>query len=260
MIVGAGDEIMAAGHARREYARTGKKTWIVDRAGKPRWNDLWHGLDWIALPYERGDFSSVTNAVGCRPYLKYPWGGVRQQFTDWRARDHIGGIQFTESEIGFAMLAPSDYVLIEPNVKRRANPNKQWGFDRWQTLVDLMPDVRWVQTGEKCARQLRGVEFIQTGTFRLAAVVLSRARLSVLPEGGLHHASAHIGRRAVVLFGGVTPVETFGYPSHDNIAVGEPCGNWKTCRHCALIWESITPQFVRGRVEAMLCDNKKSAA
>jgi hypothetical protein len=244
---------LAAGQGRTEFLRTGQRVRITERNGRPRWHELWQGLDWIAAPHETGDFATIINAPGARPYVQYPWNGGRQTFTDWRARDHIGGIVFTHEELAFAdRVARLPFVLIEPHTKRLANPNKQWGFDRWQRLVELMSGIRWVQVGAPGTRQLRGVTLFVTRTFRQAAAVVARAELSVLPDGGLHHAAGHLGKKAVVLFGGVTPVETLGYPIHDNVAVGEPCGEWRPCAHCAAIWRSITPEMVRERIEAAL--------
>ena len=246
---------MAGGHARAEAYRTGKRAKIVDRFDKPRWSDLWHGLDWIAQPHERGDFVLVQNAPLCRPYINYPFtraGG--HGFTDWRACDHIGGLQFTESEYGFAsnvIASQPDFAVIEPNIDPSGNPNKQWPFDRWQTLVRLMPEINWVQLGPTGTRRLVGVRWINTGSFRLAAAVLARARFAVLPEGGLHHAAAVMGKRAVVLFGGAPSVWNTGYPSHDNIAADKPCGQWLPCPHCAQFWSALTPEALAEHVEAL---------
>lgn len=260
MALGIGDEVMASGHAKTEFIRTGKRVWICDKSGKPRWSDLWHGLDWIAQPHEKGDFATVINGGGCRPYVKYPWHRGKQAFTDWRARDHIGGLLFTESEMGFALGIAArhpGFVVIEPNLKPGSNPNKQWGFERWQALVRLTPEIAWLQIGLKGSRRLDGVAFVETGTFRLAAAVLSKARFAVLPEGALHHAAGHMGKKAIVLFGGAIPPETLGYEWHDNIAdhgPDGPCGEWKPCAHCARVWASIRPEMIAQRVREHLSE------
>jgi hypothetical protein len=259
--VSYGDEIMAGGQAREMAARTGKRVHILPRTGSgARWSDMWIGLDWIARPHERGDFATIRNAPGCRPYIKYPWKGGAHKFTNWRAAENLGAIQFTESEYTFgrngkATLGGREYVVIEPNIDVRGNKNKQWGWDNWQKLVNLMPDVLWLQLGPLgTTRLLHGVQHLPTPTFRLAAAVLANARLAVLPEGGLHHASGVMGMEAVVLFGGTTSVHCTGYPHHTNIDDGkaDPCGSWGRCEHCQRAWASIRPEYVAERVRAQL--------
>lgn len=262
--MGYGDEIMAAGHARAMHRKTGKRVAILDVRGQPRWHPLWEGLPYIARPGEDlRDVESVRNGSECRPYIAYPFtveGG--QRFTAWRARDHIGEIAFSEAEFAraralFAPLLVAGFVVVEPNIRRAPgvpNVNKDWGFDRFQRVIDLLPGLAWVQLhapGED--RILKGVRAIETPDFRTAAAIIGLARGALLTEGGLHHAAAVEGVPAVVLFGGSPSVAATGYPRHRNIAApGEPCGSWRPCRHCRDFWDSLPPALVAEYVGDML--------
>lgn len=255
--MGVGDEIMAAGHARVVSEETGKRVHILDYHRRPRWDPLWAGLPWIAKPAERGDFARIMNGPQCRPYVQYPFTRRHgQRWTGWRARDHVGAIALTEAETAFARRVSGSigpFIVIEPTLLEKSNPNKQWG--KWSELLGVLIERGHVvvQMGPDRTAVLPGIRnFVRTSTFRDAAAVLSRAQAAVLPEGGLHHAAAVLGVPAVVLFGGYISPETTGYPGHINIAEGEPCGKWMRCDHCADIWQRLSAEYVADQLETLL--------
>lgn len=246
--MGVGDELMAAGHARRVSRETGRKVAIVDRSGYARVHELWEGLDFIS-PVKGPDIATVTNGSGCRPYIKYPFTWeTGHGYTGWRARDHRPVIAPRVA----ARRTPEDFILIESTIKALANPNKHW--DRWQAVVDALPGVRFVQCRppRDGGPALRGVEVVQTSTFIDALRVLGRASLYVGPEGGMHHGAAALDVPAVVYFGGSTSIEATGYPDHTNFGTAEPCGRWQPCRHCAEIRNAITVDQVVQAVKEKL--------
>jgi len=267
--VGWGDEIMAAGQARALQERDPRKVAVMDAAGRVRWHPAWQGNPRIATPRAagHGDVQRLKNGPGCRPYVDYermrcefarvypgrpfttkvlvsrlPW-----RFTDWRVEP---------GEI-YARRAPrrGDVVVVEPHLKSGASPNKQWGWARWQDLVSRM-DVAWVQLGPPGTRLLNGVRHVPTATFLEACSVMSGARAAVLPEGGLHHAAAALGVRAVVIFGGRSSPANLGYDGHVNLfdpSNGEsPCGQSAACAHCARAMARIAPADVAQYLEALL--------
>lgn len=248
--MGIGDEIMAAGQARTEFVRTGKRVRILDQDGRPRWCDVWDNLPWLATPGEQGDFSSINNYPGLRPYIAYPFNretGCR--YSGWRARDNLGGLIFNQSEMDFAASVRNslgDFVIVEPTLTERTNPNKQWGRAKWQELTHILKDrgYRVVQVGPTAIEVLDGCQFIETPTFRVGAAVLQQSIGAVLPEGGLHHAAGMLRKRVVVLFGGAVDVNATGYEDHINIVRGEACGNWLPCDHCKEIWGALQPSEV----------------
>lgn len=251
-----GDEIMASGHARAEAERLRTPVHIVDRHGRPRWSDLWNGLFWISRPDEKAG-GSVQNGPGCRPYIRYPFSletGCR--YSGWRASEHLGSIALTPEEIAFAFgtgLKPKSFVVIEPDIALDGNPNKGWGRQRWEQLVDVVskemrPGTQFVRLLAPGRTPLRSdVRVVSTPSFRHAAAVLAIAQAAVLPEGGLHHAAAALGVPAVVLFGGSPSVDATGYPMHVNLADQSGhagCGAWRPCDHCKNYWLSLLPEDV----------------
>lgn len=246
--MGLGDELMAAGHARLMRRHDTRRVRIVGRDGRPRWHSIWDGHPDLARVGERGDFQELRNGPGARPYIA---GRVADR---WIWRDY-------QPEPGFVRLDPehrafgrahAGLLVIEPNLKSTASPNKQWGLDRWQALVDAAPGLPWAQLGPPGTRLLRGVRLVETADLRYAAGVLHYAAAYVGPEGGLHHLSASMGNPAVVLFGGyISPAQT-GYSWHRNLFTGgAPCGSVVPCAHCAEAMSRITVADVFEALEGL---------
>lgn len=212
---------------------------------------MWENLPWIAHTSDAGGFDLLSNGPGCRPYIRYPFSlDLGCTYSGWRVRDNIGAIRFFDREIDFAETATSglgDFIVVEPHLTRNSNPNKQWGWPKWQGLVDQIRNLNVIQMGPAGTKLLDGVIYIKTPTFRHAAAVLARAASSILPEGGLHHAAGVLGLPAVVLFGGAVDADAMGYDCHMNLAIGKACGNWKPCSHCAAIWDALSPDYVAER-------------
>lgn len=268
--MGAGDEIMAAGHAQSMYdANPSRRIAICDRRGYPRWDPIWEGNPIIARPaevYAGEPVERIWNANGCRPYITYPFthdGGLT--VTRWRARDHVGRIYLTESEREAAHRIRGihgPFVLIEPSLKKSANQNKRWPFERYEAVISACPDRTFLQMIHPDSQRLAGAVDIYVQDFRLACALVSAADAYVGPEGGLHHAAAVLGIPAVVVFGGYISPETTGYPGHVNLAdtgQGSPCGRWRPCEHCREAMDRITVGRV---VEALtgVLDSTRPAA
>lgn len=235
--MGLGDEIMAAGEARWKSRAVGKPVRIIGKDGRSRASEMWIGLDYITVDPSA---PALVNGPGCRPYIDYAkTTEKRWAYTNWRCTPgEISGIKPLEAARGA--------VIIEPNIKPNASPNKQWGGENWQALVDLNPHLDWVQLGGAGCHVLRGVRQIATATFREACGALLACKTAVLPEGGLHHAAAALNKRVVVLFGGMTSPRNTGYYLHTNLAVDDPEAlGWRIPHPaCHAAWQQITPKRV----------------
>lgn len=269
--MGFGDELMAAGHAQRVYDRDpSKRVAICDRNGRARWDPLWDGNPIIAPPHRVEaceDVHRIQNALGCRPYIKYPFTrSSGWTFTNWRAADHLGRLYLTEQEQAngaHVRQALGSFVVIEPSPVSKSNPNKAWGFDRFVALVKANPSQRFVQFKHPDAKLIKGVTAVPAPTFRDACGVLAASAGYVGPEGGLHHASAVLGVPAVVIFGGCASVKTTGYPMHINLADDgpeTPCGKWLPCAHCQAAMAKITVEQVTQAMRRMLAESLERAS
>lgn len=132
---------------------------------------------------------------------------------------------------------PSEFIVIEPNVKNEYGINKEYPFEKWQKIVnEIAPDMRIVQVGGKQSRVLDGV-IDATGltTFREAAEIIRRSRLLVASEGGLMHAANAVGTKAVIAITGFIHPRMTCYPENANVWIGHahgPCGMKIKCDIC----------------------------
>lgn len=249
--MGWGDEIMAAGCA-EEVSKSleNQPVSILDKYGNIRWSDIWEYNPYIYHPKTQKDISDnyIINGPGARPYLKSLSKNEGAVFTKWRARDHKGHIFFSNYEkdcINECKNYLSNFYLIEPNISSISNPNKQWGFEKWQELAYKIKKIglRLVQPRYTGARLLDGVEYINTNTFRDCCGLVSIARCCLLNEGGTHHAAGVLDIPAVVFFGGHISPQTTGYEHHINVYPNNensPCGSWVPCKHCKDVADSVS--------------------
>lgn len=143
-------------------------------------------------------------------------------------------------------------VIIEPNTKAAdLSKNKAWPWERWQELVDSL-NLPWVQLGDTESQTLKGVRRVHTKHFRDALGYLDKCTLLVTTDGALHHAAAALGKKAVVLWGGLAPPQILGYELHRNICHADWwCGYNKPCVHCRDTMAKITVDEVRKAILEM---------
>ena len=230
--MGLGDELIVTGLARRMQRRNALPIRVLDQRGRSRWSPVWENNPRFAALGYRGKVQTLVNAPGQRDYI------AGQTLGGWVWREWVcplGEIYLTDEERSVGSRY-AGRILLEPALKPEASPNKDWGWDRWCALSEHLQSKGYPvsQFASQHCPPLPGAEIIKTTNFRQACAVLERARLAILPEGGLHHAAAAFGTAAIVIFGGyISPAQT-GYAHHVNLfSGGTPCGRRKRCAHCA---------------------------
>lgn len=235
--MGLGDNIIATGMARGAVAR-GKRIAFGDGT-KIIWdgnsNAIFANNPNVAPPgSERG------NGIEWIEFYKGQRIYNRQEGNRWVWNYDFevspGEFFFDASEKAFVNSVQPGFILVEPNVPwwKTVAPNKDWGLKNYQAVADkLRADGHEVAQFSFGRDKLSGVRIIEAATFRHAIAALSRAKLAITPEGGLHHGAAAVNVPAVVIFGGFIPPEVTGYKSHVNLTGGaEACGNFTPCQHC----------------------------
>lgn len=245
--MGMGDELMAAGAAERHFALTDRRVVIVDKTGRPRTHELWRGNPAIVVKPGPG-VDQMQDGPSCRPYIDYQ-RTTPERWVFKPYRPIPATLYSLRSQRQYA-----DYVFVEPNIKTKASPCKQWGFARWQTLIDSAPHIRWLQCSALNSTWLQGVTRLETPDFLTAVSILAGCRAAVLPEGGMHHAAAAVGTPAVVLFGAATLPTVTGYDSHTNLWIDDPeAAGWRLPHPaCEAAWNQITPGLVLSELEKIL--------
>lgn len=252
--MGYGDALLAGGIARKANKKHPEKRINIGDGSVLEYSELYEGLSYISKEVDPEGLW-VHSAKGFRPYISNELSTKERLAWKRSFKAEPGEIVFTEEEL--EIWPQENFVYIEPNIKGWLGPNKDWGFDKWQEVVKSFPSLRWIQGP---GRKLNGVEQAQTDTFRQACALLSKAALFVGTDGGLHHAAAALGKRAVVVWGGYTHPRNLGYDSHINLHANvEPCGSLKPCDHCKNAMNRITIKMVVDAVQRCLdTDSNKS--
>lgn len=233
--MGWGDEVIATGIAKKARLKTNRPICIGD-GHNIFWSPVFDGNQKISKEITK-DCVWIKSYPGSRPYIK-------QILPDRFVFDELfhvepGELFFSPEELRHT---EKDFVYIEPNIKGELGFNKDWGFDKWQKVVNSLPDIKFVQ-GK--GRKLENVLQVDTSSFRDACALLSRAFLFVGTDGGLHHAAAALGLPAVVVWSGFSPSKVLGYSSHINLQANvKACGKFKECKHCADASAAITVEMV----------------
>lgn len=235
---------MAAGEARRLAAGTARKYRILDKRNNPYWHAVFEGNPNVARPHEKGD-GAVGFVNGHRAYIA---DETKQQRTFREYRPTPAFLAVPRNVQHLANLSRGA-VVFHPGIKANASPNKDWGWGNWEELVEVASDVRWVQLGEPGVPRIPKAEYVPTSQFWEAIAVLSGAMAAVVHEGALHHASAALGVRAVVLYGGYIGPRVTGYDGqvalfHETEEYPLGCGMRVPCEHCKEAMASITPAMV----------------
>lgn len=218
-----------------------------------RWHELWDRNPRIAGPKDQGDFQILMpRNGGLRPYCR---AKSPERWT-WQAwRPPVGEMYFAQHEKSFGKLN-AGHVVLEPNVKPGASPNKRWDWERWAAVARALSGAGHsvVQLGRRGTKVLGGARLVETDSIRQAAAVLANAKAAVLTEGALHHLAAGVGTPTVVIFGGYISPAVTGYDSQVNLFTGEGLGcGWRTpCKCCADAMDRITVDEVVARAKELL--------
>ena len=104
------------------------------------------------------------------------------------------------------------YSVIQPNTKTSYTPNKEWGFEKYQKIVNNFKDINWVQVGLEGDLILNGVENVTGKTsLRELAFIIKNANFVIADEGLLNHMASSVGSISYVLYSGFHPTEISHY-------------------------------------------------
>lgn len=249
--MGFGDDFMVTSIVKKAYKKH-KKPICVGDGRDIKWEEVFDNNPKMSREVYPGAVW-VNNVMFNRPYIdnmKTTEGHFVYR-NDFKIEP--GELFLTDAEK--SKYNQTGFVFIEPNIKGTFSGNKDWGFGRWQQVVNRCDGVRFLQGR---GRKLDGVEQVHTKSFRHACALLDRSDFFVGTDGGLHHAAAALGKRAVVVWGGLVTPKILGYDTHINLHSGtSSCGNTKPCEHCRKALDSITVDMVVDAINELYIDEIK---
>lgn len=281
--MGYGDKLMAVGDAWALHQRDPLHRRVAIGNGVNLDKDspeLTEGLDFLAPESALWgeDITWVISYRGKRPYIDY--AAMQRELAakgllikrsqavaqlgryiwkpDYRPTPAPVVLRPDEQAIYEQWRTSKPFVIIEPFVKAKAPISKQWPVERYFEVAQrLRKDVPVFQFCPPGRDPVDGCRPIHTQAFRDVFPYLKAAALYIGPEGGLHHAAAAMGTRAVVIYGGFIWPQVTGYPDlHVNLTgdnAGYACGTrFEMCPHCKTALDSITPDQVLANAHRLL--------
>jgi len=259
--MGIGDQVMAAGKAKLLHKETGKRV-CIGKQPRILWSALYDKNPYLVQPSEQrlDDQIWLHDYPGARPYIDYQ--GTRLHSDNRRAvGKHFRRWVFMEShsaepmEVFFSdqeewerdLLRKKKYILINPNIKPKAPPNKCWPFEYYQALVDdLKKDFEIVQPQKDPSERILKDVIPWSLDLRELAVHISTATLVISSEGLLHHLAAAFHTPAVVFFGGFVSPNVTGYDYQESIYVQDESvlGVREATEEGQSIMRAISPEHV----------------
>jgi len=250
--MGFGDEIIGTGLARGARAR-GKRIAFGD-GRQIKWGpwcqEIFYNNPNIAWPgTENGkDIEWIDHYKGARKYNTL-LNGKWQWNYDFKVQ--AGEFYFDDIEKNLMARQQPGFIVIEPNVPwhKVVAANKDWGDGKYDQVAQALKKHghRVLQFKHKNSRRIiDGIEIVENPKFRHVIAMLSRAKLYIGPEGGMHHAAAAVNVRAVVIFGGFIPPAVMGYDNQISLTgnAQQACGNIQRCEHCRKAMQSIAVEEV----------------
>jgi hypothetical protein len=187
--------------------------------------------------------------------------GLCRDYADLRSE-----LVLTEEEIatfGKQLALPARYMVIKPTGPTGWTPNKEWGSERFQEVVYQLPEITWVQTGERSDPLLQGTLDLRGRTdLRQLFYVISRADGVLSVEGVYNHIASAFSTSSFVVFSGLAHPELALYAN--TVAIVRtpqvecaPC--WLT-RPCPIRGKPCTSDITPQQVVAVIRRDLSPAA
>ena len=121
----------------------------------------------------------------------------------------------------FHELLKTKFSIINPHSKSNFSPNKGWGFDNYQKLVDIS-EYKWCQIGEKSDEKLKNVIHFLDLNLREQFYLISKSDFVISNEGYLNHIASSFDKKIYILKPGIIPNEYFKYKNTVSIERDPP--------------------------------------
>lgn len=263
--MGLGDEIMATADAKRLKGKFPDYQIVIGDRRPFLWTEdqkiIFRNNPNITPP-NKIDYNQkilyLQNYAGNRPYIdKIKTTNFSDKIFFSKYKVEKGDIFFSDAEIiylDFLKSKYSDCILLNPDIKGTfSGDNKDWGINNWKSLSERLAErgLKCVQSNFNKNNILNSCDVVDINSFREMCLLISACKLTVTTEGGVHHAAAALDKKAVVVFGGRTNPNQFGYNFHINFYVEHPlspCGKNSKCSHCRDSMDNIKVERVEEEI------------
>ena len=148
------------------------------------------------------------------------------------------------------MLLPNEFAVIHSQAKLTYAKNKDWGYVNMQKVINLTPEIKWVQVGLSSEPLLENSIHRLNVTLRELAYIIFRSKFVLTLEGLYNHLSSCFDKKTFIILSGMLPAAASHYKNNVTISKFHdldcaPCYRLNSCvkseKYCTT---QITPEYV----------------
>jgi len=151
------------------------------------------------------------------------------------------------------------YALICPTPKKTFTYNKDWGHRNFQRVVDLNPNIKWLQTGsiEDCLLE-NVTDYRGKTSLREFFYLVKEANIVIANEGLHNHIASSFGTSSICLLSGFAQSSLFKYKNsylihNQKNCEFSPCWRQENCSfRDDLCFKGITSEHVSEKISEIL--------
>jgi hypothetical protein len=146
-----------------------------------------------------------------------------------------------------------NYGLIQSEGKKSFTPNKDWGWSRFQEVVNKTKGrINWIQVGSSNDTRLNGcLDMCGKLSFRQLAFIFEKARFGLFQEGMFTHLAAALRLETLTIYTGFMSPSISAYENNHAIVPDKvdcaPCWLLSSCPNAMACIKSVTPQKVAAK-------------
>jgi ADP-heptose:LPS heptosyltransferase len=153
-------------------------------------------------------------------------------------------IFFSKNEIKYFsenLNLPKKFALIQSQGKTSFTPNREWGAEKFQKIVDSTRQINWIQIGKDSDYKIRNTLLFYTKfNFRELAYIISKAQLLLSLEGFYYHLANSFKIKKILIMSGFMSQKNIYYNNNNNIII-KKTDNLK-CYPCYKLYKCDVPK------------------
>lgn len=127
-------------------------------------------------------------------------------------------INFSDKELAIydkKFKLPKNFSIIQAEGKINFTPNKEWGFENFQKVVNLTSKIQWVQiTKNNNQKKLNNVIHFHSLSLRELSYLIYRSEFVLCLEGLYNHIAAAFDKKTFLILSGFTTTKNVEYKNN----------------------------------------------
>jgi ADP-heptose:LPS heptosyltransferase len=115
---------------------------------------------------------------------------------------------------------PKKFALIQSQGKTSFTPNREWGPENFQRVVDNTPQIKWIQIGKETDFKIKNTLFFYSKfNLREIAYIIYKSKLLLCLEGFYYHLANSFRIKKILIMSGFMSQKNIYYKNNNNIII-----------------------------------------